>query len=235
MIKKIMGSKKYNYCHGDSRYEKIESSNGIHRSEMNSEFHRTISPDAITSDYILVCGCSQSQGESVALEKTYSSVLQKTLGIPVYNMSISGSGCDFISANIQEWCSNFPIKPKHVVVQWSHIDTRMYHEKDEMLYHLGPWTIDKNFKHNLWKKEHELQSIYISNMNKLNERSTKFRLELVEFLNSHSINFTEFKCGDHDNVFSDVATIQKLDAGSDGSHMGEKSHQTLAETISKIL
>jgi hypothetical protein len=235
MTKQILGSKKYNYSWGDSRYEKIESFNEIHRTEMNSEYHRTISLDTITSDYILVCGCSQSQGESVALEKTYSSILQETLGIPVYNMSISGSGCDFISTNIQEWCGNFPIKPKHVVIQWSHIDTRMYHERDQMLYHLGPWTIDKNFRHDLWKKEHELQSIYISTMDKLSERSTKFRLELHEFLNLHEIKYTEFKYGDQDNIFPDVDAIQQIDVGSDGRHMGEKSHQHLAETISKII
>ncbi len=230
-----MGSKKYNYCWGDSRYEKIESFNGIYRSEMNSEYHRTISPESITSDYILVCGCSQSEGESVALEKIYSSVLQDLLKIPVYNMSISGSGCDFISTNIQEWCTNFPIKPKHVIVQWSQTSTRMYHERDHMRYHLGPWTIDKNFRHDLWKKEHELQSIYISNMDKLSERSIKFRLELNEFLNLHEIKFTEFKYGDQDNIFSDVTAIQQIDFGSDGRHMGEKSHENLAKTISKIL
>lgn len=235
MITKIIGSQKYNYCYGDSRYEKIVSFNGIHRSEMNSEYHRTISPDTITSDYILVCGCSQSQGESVRLQKTYSSLLQESLGIPVYNMSISGSGCDFISTNIQEWCLNFPIKSKHIIVQWSHTDTRMYHVRDQQIYHLGPWTIDKNLRHDLWKKEHELQSIYTDNIDKIGQRSVNARLELQEFLNGQKINFTEFKCGDHNNIFSDIDNIQRIDVASDGSHIGEKSHQNLAEIISKIL
>jgi hypothetical protein len=235
MMTKIMGSKKYNYCYGDSRYEKIESFNGIHRSEMNSEYHRTISTESITSDYVLVCGCSQSQGESVPLEKTYSSILQDLLEMPVYNISIGGSGCDFISTNIQEWCSNFPIKPKHVVIQWSQIDTRMYYIKDQELYHLGPWTIDKNFRHNLWKKEYEFQSIYISNIDKLSQLSINSRLELIEFLNLHKISFTEIKYGDRNNIFPEVSSIENIDFGADGRHMGEKSHQNLAEIISKIL
>jgi hypothetical protein len=231
----MISYRKYNYCYGDSRYEKLDSYNGIHRSEMNSEYHRTIPIESIISDYILVCGCSQSEGESVRLEKTYSSVLQNSLGIPVYNISISGSGCDFISMNIQEWCRNFTIKPNHVIVQWSYPDTRMYHIRDQELYHLGPWVIDKNFRHNLWKREYELQSIYTSNIDKIGQRSTKSRLELLEFLNVQKINFTEIKLGDHDNIFPDIINIQNIDFGTDGRHMGEKSHQNLAEIILKIL
>ncbi len=235
MITKIMGSKKYNYCYGDSRYEKIESFNGIHRSEMNSEYHRTISTESITSDYVLVCGCSQSQGESVSLEKTYSSILQDLLEMPVYNISIGGSGCDFISKNIQEWILNFRIKPKHVIVQWSCPDSRMYYIKDQELYHLGPWTIDKNFRHNLWKKEYEFQSIYLSNIDKFSQLSINSRLELIEFLNLHKINFTDFKYGDFNKIFPNASSIENIDFGSDGRHMGEKSHQNLAEIISKML
>ena len=235
MMTKIIGNRKYNYCYGDSRYELLDSYNEMHRSEMNSEYHRTISTESITSDYVLVCGCSQSQGESVSLEKTYSSILQDLLEMPVYNISIGGSGCDFISKNIQEWCSNFPIKPKHVVIQWSQIDTRMYYIRDQELYHLGPWTIDKNFRHDLLKKEYECQSIYISNIDKLSQLSINSRLELIKFLNLNKINFTEFKYGDHNNIFPEVSSIENIDFGSDGRHMGEKSHQNLAEIISKIL
>lgn len=235
MITKIIGAKKYNYCYGDSRYELLDSYNEMHRSEMNSEYHRTISIESITSDYILVCGCSQSQGESVSKENTYSSVLQDLLEIPVYNISISGSGCDFISTNIQEWCNNFNIKPKHIIIQWSHPNTRMYHIRDQQLYYLGPWVIDKNFRHNLWKKEYELQWIYLNNMNYISQRSINARKELIEFLNLHKINFTEFKCGDNNNIFPDITNIQDIDVGADGRHMGEKSHQNLAKIISKML
>lgn len=235
-ISQVLPVIKRQYAFGDTRYLHLDEFNLIKKHELNSELHRTINIEEITSPYILVCGCSNSMGESITKEQTYSYLLSKNLNMPVYNMSISASGCDFISNNVKEWISNFPIKPSSIIVQWSHPTSRFSFCKTNQpldLYLLGPWVIDENFRHDLWKKETELQKVYRTNLDNILDISLHNRLSLINFLDNNKIKLIEIMIDD--DRLDNLIQFSSVDRGADGAHPGPHTHLHIANTLTTML
>jgi hypothetical protein len=232
MINKLIHPVMGKYAYGDFKFQSISEFNLIKRSELNSEFHRTIEPEEITSPYILVCGCSMSAGESITKEQTYSSLLSNNLNLPVYNLSIGGSGCDFIALNVKHWITNFPIKPTLVIIQWSFPSTRFVVLKNEEAFLLGPWTIDKNFRHKLWLKEYEMQKLYYDNIDNILEISKTSRSSLLDFLNETEITHLEIILDD--DSFDIPNIFYTTDRGTDGAHPGPETHLNISNRLTEL-
>jgi hypothetical protein len=232
-MNKILPPTMGRFAYGDSRYSIIPEYNAIKKHEMNQELHRTIEPEDITSEYILVCGCSQSMGEGIANTETYSHLLSQNLSVPVYNLSLSGSGCDFIELNIKNWITNFSIKPKLVIVQWSFPNSRMLHFKDGSPYLLGPWVVDNNLRHNLWKKEFELQKCYKDNIDNIYNISLVSRKSLLDFLNTNQINYIEIMLDDYNFIESTI--FNTIDRGIDGRHPGPETHRNISDKLTSMI
>jgi hypothetical protein len=232
-MNKILHPTMRRFAYGDSRYLIIPEFNGIKKHEMNRELHRTIEPEDITSEYILVCGCSFSMGEGITNTETYAHLLSENLSVPVYNLSLSASGCDFIELNIKNWITNFSIKPKLVIVQWSFPHSRMLHFKDGSPYLLGPWTVDNNFRHDLWKKEFELQKCYKNNIDNIYNISLASRKSLLDFLNINQINYIEIMLDDH--TFIESTIFNTVDRGIDGQHPGPETHRNISDRLTSMI
>jgi hypothetical protein len=217
------------YAYGDARALYLKEFNLIKQHEMNTELHRTIDPSDITDPYILVCGCSNSQGEGVTMEQTYAHLLSKKLNIPVYNISISGSGCDFISLNIMNWISNFPIEPKLVIIQWSFPSSRFLFSENNHQYLLGPWIVNDNFRHNLWSAKSELKKVYHDNNHRILEISKSSRNSLLSFLDLQNIDRLEFILDDTSFGIPTVYNI--VDYGVDGKHPGPETHENISSNL----
>lgn len=92
------------------------------RYEYNTQGHRTNDVVAITTSkkpYILVTGCSFTEGLGLHRHETYAEQLGRKVGLPVYNLGLAGTGIDVMLHNLIAWKEFIRIPPKILVVQWS--------------------------------------------------------------------------------------------------------------------
>jgi hypothetical protein len=69
-------------------------------------------------NFILVFGCSYTEGVSLHEKDVWHSIIGKELGLPVMNLGMAGIGPDLVALNtIQYFKTKLP-KPKHVIYQW---------------------------------------------------------------------------------------------------------------------
>jgi hypothetical protein len=88
----------------------------------NSWGYRTKEFSELNDDYILVFGCSFTEGIGLDYDDIWASKLGKKLNLDVFNLGIGGSGPDTSSYNTILF-QNFILKnkkfPKYVVYQWT--------------------------------------------------------------------------------------------------------------------
>lgn len=109
----------------------------------NSLGHRSVEIDQLTDDYILVAGCSYTEGVGVELERSYPYLLANKFGCSYYNLGVGGSGIDILMHNLLVWISIVPKKPKVVIIQWPE-STRcaLIEEQSSLLFPAGIWNTD---------------------------------------------------------------------------------------------
>lgn len=73
------------------------------------------------SEFILVFGCSYTEGVGLHNEDIWHSLIGKELNMPVMNLGLSGSGPDFQMFNTLQYLKNNLPKPKYVFYQWPSI------------------------------------------------------------------------------------------------------------------
>lgn len=73
--------------------------------------------DVDLDNYILFTGCSHTAGVGLELEKTYSHILSKTLGVDYYNIAMPATGIDVLEYNLLTWFAKVEKKPKMVIIQ----------------------------------------------------------------------------------------------------------------------
>lgn len=88
----------------------------------NSWGYRTKEFSELNDDYILVFGCSFTEGIGLNYDDTWASKLGKKLNLDVFNLGIGGAGPDISSYNTILF-HNFLLEnkkfPKYVVYQWT--------------------------------------------------------------------------------------------------------------------
>jgi hypothetical protein len=83
----------------------------------NSAGYRNPEFDIVQTDYILVLGCSHTEGIGLPLEQTWVSKLQQMIGCSLVNLGKAGAGADFVAQNLQNWLS-VALPPRAVIIQW---------------------------------------------------------------------------------------------------------------------
>ena len=71
--------------------------------------------------FILVFGCSYTEGIGLHREDIWHSLMGKELNMPVMNLGVSGSGPDLQMLNTVQYLKNNLPKPKYVFYQWPSI------------------------------------------------------------------------------------------------------------------
>jgi len=85
----------------------------------NNNGHRCKNIEDIDLDnYILVIGCSQTEGIGLKIEDTYPYLLSKNLNCDYYNLGICGTGIDVLNYNLVTWFTKIKKPPKLLIVQW---------------------------------------------------------------------------------------------------------------------
>ena len=120
----------------------------------NSLGHRCKEIAEIDLDnYILVSGCSHTEGIGLELETTYSHILAEKLKCDYYNLGLGGSGIDILLHNLTIWIATQPKKPKAVIIQWPYCQrfTHFSHDPvkctdpEELILHISnPHTSNKS-------------------------------------------------------------------------------------------
>lgn len=87
--------------------------------KINSLGHRSKElEDLDTSNYILVTGCSHTEGIGMPVELTYPHLLADKFNCDYYNLALGATGIDVVLHNLAIWFSAVEKKPKAVIIQW---------------------------------------------------------------------------------------------------------------------
>ena len=85
--------------------------------EFNSLGYRTRELDTL-NDYILVLGCSYTEGVGLYENEIWCNVLGNQLGIDILNLAKAGTGPDIVNFNTQLFVKNKFVRPRAVINQW---------------------------------------------------------------------------------------------------------------------
>ena len=85
--------------------------------KFNNQGYRTKELDTL-DDYILVFGCSYTEGVGLFENEIWCNLLGKELGIDILNLAKAGTGPDIINLNTQLFVKNKFLKPRAVINQW---------------------------------------------------------------------------------------------------------------------
>lgn len=84
----------------------------------NKYGHRSPPLNSLDLDnYILVTGCSHTEGIGLEEDKRYGNLLANYLNANFYNLALGGTGQDAVFYNLLQWNLNVPKSPKLLVYQ----------------------------------------------------------------------------------------------------------------------
>jgi hypothetical protein len=90
--------------------------------DYNSNGHRCKEIHELSDNYILVTGCSTTDGHEEKLEETYPYILANNLGMDYYNLGLKGSSANTTYYNLTMFLNKVHVKPKVIVIQWPHFN-----------------------------------------------------------------------------------------------------------------
>lgn len=193
--------------------------------EFNDNGHRTIELRDLPEEFILVTGCSHTEGIGLSAEDRYSDIISRELNIPVYNMGLAASGPDLIYHNLSLWFKHIKKIPKLIIIQHTYLNRAYTHRKG--IIPLGPSWMDR-----------------IDNFAVPEENKDNFRNLLLSGYCEHYFHIMR----EMFNSFNTIPTIEiaieniegtilfeKIDTARDLSHMGIESNKLIAKKILKQL
>lgn len=84
----------------------------------NSHGYRNDNFNKELEEYIVISGCSLTEGVGLHLEQTWGKKLEKKLNIPVINLAKGGANAEFVSQNLINWINSGFNKPTIIIAQW---------------------------------------------------------------------------------------------------------------------
>ena len=94
--------------------------------KFNSLGYRTKELSDTKDDYILVFGCSYTEGVGLYQEEIWCNKIAKMYDIEVINLAKAGTGPDIVALNTQLFVKNKFKLPKCVVIQWPHSSRKSF-------------------------------------------------------------------------------------------------------------
>jgi hypothetical protein len=185
----------------------------------NKHGHRCKNINELDLDnYILISGCSHTQGVGLELETTYAYRLSKKLGCDYYNIAISASGADVVQHNVLNWTYTIPKKPKLIVIQWpDHSRFLSYNYEYKNLIPKGTWQEDV--------------TRFIVNCEDYGAFFARKKLTTELLSNVLQVPVIRFNYGGQVGYDSDPIKMRKLDVARDLSHSGIKSHEAVTDML----
>jgi hypothetical protein len=98
-------------------------------SKYNSYGYRTDEFNDNLNKYIVISGCSLTEGYALTLDQTWHKKLEQKLNIPLVNLAKNGANAEFVSQNLTNWIDSNCNKPLAMIIQWPN-PMRLLHWKD---------------------------------------------------------------------------------------------------------
>ena len=83
--------------------------------------YRTCEFDNLPQDYVLVSGCSYTEGVGLHENEIWCGQVAKRLNVPIVNLAKSGTGPDIVNFNMQLFVKNKFTLPRAVIIQWPNV------------------------------------------------------------------------------------------------------------------
>jgi len=74
-------------------------------------------PSRVDQPHFVVAGCSHSAGVGVDREQRYDQIIQRSIGLPAYNVALAGGCAAIVSVYLAQWIDSVGT-PEFVVAQW---------------------------------------------------------------------------------------------------------------------
>jgi hypothetical protein len=103
-------------CQSKTSFDKF--SKGTVEFKYNSYGYRTNDFNKELKNYIVIAGCSLTEGHGLHLEQTWGKKLEKNLNTPVFNLAKGGANAEFVSQNLINWVNSKFNKPTTIIAQW---------------------------------------------------------------------------------------------------------------------
>jgi hypothetical protein len=190
------------------------------RYQFNQVGFRTHSVDQFKSNAILVLGDSFTLGLGNNIEDRYTNILEQQLSHQVLNFSLNGASNDWIARKLQQLLTLF--QPPAIIVHYTFSHRR---ERPQSAWHDDERTECDPF----YSSEENYQN-WLKNFKKIQALSGTIKLVHSFIRNWHDQPVDYIELGE--NI---IPPTPQLDFARDGFHYGPKTHQDLANQITKLL
>ena len=131
------------YCGDDKENYKEHNKEGWHyhntadklEYNFNSLGYRTKELTGLNHDYILVFGCSYTEGVGLYEEEIWCNKIAQMYGLDVINLAKAGTGPDIIALNTHLFVKNKIVLPKCVLIQWPQSSRKSFAYIEKTLFH----------------------------------------------------------------------------------------------------
>jgi hypothetical protein len=103
-------------CQSKTTLDKFDK--GTVEFNYNSYGYRSDNFNKELKEYIVISGCSLTEGHGLHLEQTWGKKLEKKLNIPVVNLAKGAANAEFVSQNLINWINSEFNKPTVIIAQW---------------------------------------------------------------------------------------------------------------------
>lgn len=214
----------------------------------NSWGYRTKEFSELSNDYMVVFGCSFTEGIGLHYDDIWSTKLSKKLNIDVFNLGIGGSGPDVVFYNTTLF-HDFVLKnkklPKYVIYQWP-FDNRtsymFYRDSDTVQIETFSISYPKEVFPKNYKKYYDWYCEgFVENEGELIKQSNVFSLSCNNLWKAMNIPVYHWTWGDDFNLKKSELFNNQLDIdhvqdnfefkGRDNSHNGHLSQDIVVDII----
>ena len=101
-----------------NKKEYVTFANDIVEFDFNEYGYRTRSFSNNLKNYILISGCSLTEGQGLHFNQTWANKLEQGCNIPVINLAKGGANAEFVGQSLTNWLNGDFSKPSLVIAQW---------------------------------------------------------------------------------------------------------------------
>lgn len=235
---------KKNYKKMDSPKWHYHNSNGNLLYKFNRLGYRTVELDNLPKDYILVFGCSYTEGVGLYDNEIWCHRLGNELGIPIVNLAKAGTGPDILNFNTQLFIKSNFAKPRAVINQWPQIARKTFgymHEEGLRLEDRNIHTTESLYDDDPTRRYERLDSTWYFKRWAMEEGQQEYEgavhiNSVTNIWNAYNIpvlNWTfdsDYKTRFNTNLYKSVTT-NFTDRARDNAHDGPDIHNQVVEAI----
>lgn len=186
-------------------------------------------------EFILVMGCSHTEGIALAEDEVWHYPLRKQFGVEILNAGVAGSGTDIQLMNSMLFLKNYNVRPKAVVIQWPNL-SRFEYKGEHLAMNLMPVLVDNPFNDTTYEFDRMMKfyKVWISDNNDLTHSQIFIETTRLmwKFANIPYYDFSIDSVSEKANeLVLDCYNDQLCDRARDLLHYGYESHFKVSQKV----